>query len=229
MTNGADERKQILTFLKNLIENNNREWFQRHRGQYELMRANLERLVNQLGEGLHELDPSFRYTKSSDYTFRIYRDVRFSKDKRPYKNHIGIYLINGGRKSPNAGYYVHIQPGESFVAGGLWRPPKEILKAVRSEIYFNPNGFESVVLNRDFIRHFGALWDEDKLIRNPKDFPGEGPAAEWLKYKSFIASKPFSDADFLSPRFIETTMNTFRKLKVFNDFLNQAIMMAEED
>jgi uncharacterized protein (TIGR02453 family) len=229
MTNVVNERKQILNFLNALIEHNNRDWFQRHRADYDLMRANLERLVIQLGEGLQQIDSAFRFTKFTDYTFRIYRDVRFSKDKSPYKNHIGIYLINGGRKSPNAGYYVHIQPGESFVAGGLWRPQKEILKAVRSEIYFNPKGFESVVLNRGFINHFGSLWEQDKLVRNPKDFPGDGPAAEWLKYKSFIAARPFSDKHFLSPEFIETTMNTFRKLKAFNDFLNQAIMMAEDE
>ena len=223
------ERQQIIGFIGNLAKNNNREWFQKHRNEYDTMRRNLEVLVNELGAALQKIDLDFKYTKFQDYTFRIYRDVRFSKDKSPYKNHIGIYLINGGRKSPMAGYYVHIEAGNNFIAGGLYHPEKQILRAIRNEFYFNYQAFDKIVNNSSFRRTFGELWQEDKLKRNPKDFPPGSPADEWLKYKSFIVAKAFSDEDFVDDNFIETTLQTFRKLKVFNDFLNEAILLDEEE
>jgi len=229
MTEQIAQRKQVFTFLSNLIQNNNRDWFKEHKSDYDLMRKNLDLLVQQLGEGLSHIEPSFNYTKSTDYTFRIYRDVRFSKDKSPYKNHIGIYLINGGRKSPMAGYYVHIQPSASFVAGGLFRPEAKILRAVRDEVHFDYKGFEKIVLDNDFKKVFGGLWAEDKLKRVPRDFPKDSPAAEWLKYKSFIAMHPITDDDFVNDDFIETTLSIFRKIKPLNDFLNNAIAISQED
>ncbi len=229
MTILKKERVQMLKYLTSLIQNNNREWFQEHKEDYNLMRTNLEQLVIMLGEGLAQIKPSFKFTKSGDYTFRIYRDVRFSKDKSPYKNHIGIYLINGGRKSPMAGYYVHIQPGESFVAGGLFRPDSKILRAVRDEIYYNHKDFGEIVLHKEFQSFFGKLWDEDKLKRVPRDFPKDSPAGEWLKFKSYIAMRSLTDADFLGDKFIETTLDTFRKIKPMNNFLNNAIALSQED
>ncbi len=229
MTEQIAQRKQLFSFLNNLIMNNNREWFQEHKSDYDSMRKNLEQIVFQLGAGLVQIEPNFKFTKPGDYTFRIYRDVRFSKDKSPYKNHIGIYLINGGRKSPMAGYYVHIQPGGSFVAGGLFRPDSKVLRAVRDEIYYDQKGFEKIVLNKEFTKVFGSLWEEDKLKRIPRDFPKDSPAGEWLKYKSYIAMRQFDDADFLKPDFIETTLDIFRKIKPLNDFLNNAIALSQED
>lgn len=229
MTNLKEERGHIYSYLTKLIKNNNREWFQKHKEDYNLMRSNLEQLVIVLGEGLAQIEPNFKFTKSGDYTFRIYRDVRFSKDKSPYKNHIGIYLINGGRKSPMAGYYVHIQPGASFIAGGLFRPGSKILRAVRDEIYYSHKDFEKVILHKEFQSVFGKLWDEDKLKRVPRDFPKDSAAGEWLKYKSYIAMQHFSDADILGDKFIETTLDIFRKIKPMNDFLNNAIALSQED
>ena len=229
MTEQITQRKQLFSFLNKLIKNNNREWFQEHKSDYDLMRNNLEQLVHELGAGLIQIEPEFKYTRSGDYTFRIYRDVRFSKDKSPYKNHIGIYLINGGRKSPMAGYYVHIQPGESFIAGGLFRPDSKILRAVRDEVYYDQKGIESIVLSKDFNGTFGSLWADDKLKRIPRDFPKDSKAGEWLKYKSFIAMHHFDDGDFVKADFIETTLNIFRKIKPLNDFLNNAITLSQED
>ena len=229
MTEQIAQRKQLFTFLSKLIQNNNRDWFQEHKSDYDLMRKNLEHLVHQLGEGLMQVEPNFKFTKAGDYTFRIYRDVRFSKDKSPYKNHIGIYMINGGRKSPMAGYYVHLQPGESFIAGGLFRPESKILRAVRDELHFDQKGFEKIVLKKSFQSVFGSFWAEDKLKRIPRDFPKDSPAGEWLKYKSFIAMHHFDDADFTKADFIETTLNIFRKIKPLNDFLNNAIALSQED
>jgi len=223
------QRKQIFSFLNNLVQNNNREWFQKHKSDYDLMRKNLEELVHQLAAGLAQIEPNFKFTKAGDYTFRIYRDVRFSIDKSPYKNHIGIYLINGGRKSPLAGYYVHLQAGNSFIAGGLFRPDSKILRAVRDELYYDQKSFEKIVLAKDFQTTFGRLWSDKQLKRIPRDFPKDSLAGEWLKYKSFIAMRAFDDADFMKTDFIETTLNIFRKIKPLNDFLNNAIALSLED
>jgi len=229
MTQKQEDRAQIYHFIEKLVQNNNREWFQKHREAYDMMRTNLDRLVEDLAHGLQKIEPDFHFTKARDYTFRIYRDLRFSKDKSPYKNHIGIYLINGGRKSPMAGYYVHIQPEASFIAGGLFRPDSKILRAVRDEIYYNCQSFEKIISSADFKRTFGGLWSEDKLKGVPRDFPKDSPAAKYLKYKSFIAMRAFDEKDFLSSGFIETCMQTFRSIKPMNDFLNNAIVLSQED
>lgn len=229
MTILKEERTQILDFLKRLILNNNREWFNEHKGEYNLMRLNLEKLVISLGEGLAKIEPNFKFTKPGDFTFRIYRDIRFSKDKRPYKDHIGIYLINGGRKSPMAGYYIHIQPDSSFIAGGLFRPENKVLKSVRNEIYYGQEEFEKIVLSNKFKSSFGSLWDENKLKRVPKDFPKDTSAGEWLKFKSYIAMKSFSKEDFLGDHFIKSTMDTFRELRPLNNYLNHAITISQDE
>ena len=229
MTMLKKERTQIFDFLGKLIENNNRDWFLAHKADYDLMRKNLEQLVMGLAEGLSHIEKGFNFTKSTDYTFRIYRDVRFSKDKSPYKNHIGIYLINGGRKSPMAGYYVHLQPGSSFVAGGVFRPDSKILRAIRDEIYFNTKGFESIVESENFKKMFGELWTKDRLKRIPRDFPKDAKSGDWLKYKSYIAMHHFEDKDILGDHFMEKTFELFKALKPFNDFLNEAILLSQED
>ena len=223
-----EELKQIHNFLDNLIKNNNRDWFQKHKSDYDLMRNNLEQLVIALGEGLSAIEPDFKFGKSTDYTFRIYRDVRFSKDKSPYKNHIGIYLINGGRKSPMAGYYVHLQPGNSFVAGGVFRPDSKILRSIRDEVYYNYKSFESIIASKVFQQTYGGLWEEDKLKRIPRDFPKDSEAGEWLKYKSYIAMRSISDEQLLSKNFFPFIMDSFRAIKPFNDFLNEAITLGIE-
>jgi len=229
MSTKMENRAQILNFLKDLIANNNRDWFLEHRYEYDLMRENLGRLVMELGEGLSNLEPNFKFTKSTDYTFRIYRDVRFSKDKSPYKNHIGIYLINGGRKSPKAGYYVHLQPGMSFVAGGVFRPDSKILRAIRDEVYYNTKAFEDIVTTVDFETAFGGLWEDDKLKRIPRDFPKDSPSGSWLKYKSYIAMSHFEEEELLADGFITFIMGKFRALKPLNDFLNEAIALSMEE
>ncbi len=224
-----NERKQIFEFLQKLINNNNRDWFIAHKADYDLMRNNLEKLVIGLGEGLSHIEPRFNFTKSTDYTFRIYRDVRFSKDKSPYKNHIGIYLINGGRKSPMAGYYVHLQPASSFIAGGVFRPDSKVLRAIRDEIYYNTKGFEGVVESKNFLKVFGGLWSEDMLKRIPRDFPKNAKSGEWLKYKSYIAMHHIEDEYILGDGFMEKSFKIFKALKPFNDFLNEAILLSHEE
>lgn len=223
-----EDRIQLLDFVNKLVANNNREWFVEHKSEYDLMRANLEKLVIGLAKALSDIEPRFSFTKSTDYTFRIYRDVRFSKDKSPYKNHIGIYLINGGRKSPLAGYYVHIQPANSFVAGGVFRPEKKILRAIRDEVYFNYKYFEKVISSESFQQMYGGLWQEDKLKRIPKDFPKDSHAGEWLKYKSYIAMRSFTNEQFVADNFLQLIMESFSVLKPFNDYLNEAILLQQD-
>jgi uncharacterized protein (TIGR02453 family) len=228
MTTFTEELIQIHNFLDNLIKNNNKDWFHKHKSDYDLMRNNLEQLVSALGEGLSAIEPDFKFGKSTDYTFRIYRDVRFSKDKSPYKNHIGIYLINGGRKSPMAGYYLHLQPGNSFVAGGVFRPDSKVLRSIRDEVYYNYKSFENIIASISFQQMYGGLWEEDKLKRIPRDFPKDSKAGEWLKYKSYIAMRSISDEQLFSKSFFPFIMDSFRAIKPFNDFLNEAIILGIE-
>ena len=124
-----------VRFIERLSENNNKPWFDAHRDEYVAAKADFERFVELLMGQLVEIEPALSEQKAKDSIFRIFRDVRFSKDKTPYKGHFGVYLSRGGRKYSGAGYYLHIEPGgKSFIGGGLWMPEPSLLKAVRQEL-----------------------------------------------------------------------------------------------
>jgi uncharacterized protein (TIGR02453 family) len=163
--------------------------------------------------------------KSSDCIFRIYKDTRFSKDKTPYKTHFGAYIADGGRKSNKPGYYIHLEPDGSFVAAGLYQPPPEILKAVRSEVYYHTAEFKDILAAKSFAGVYPGLMADDKLSRPPKDFPADFPDIDLLKYKHYMVSarlgpKQLSDSDFHN---IVAAM--FKKARPLTIFLNRALQM----
>lgn len=219
--------KEIFDFLKLLEENNNREWFTDNKKFYLSAKAKFDVLVEFIGKEIEKFDPDFKFTKSKDYTFRIYRDIRFSKNKQPYKNNFGAYFSVGGRKSPLAGYYLHLQKGASFFGGGIYHPDKEKLKAIRQEIYYSYKDLDEILSEKTFSKVYSSLMD-DKLINGPKDFPKDSPAIEFLKYKSFAVSHQLKDSDVFKDSFANDVLKGFAILMSLNNYLNNAIKLAEE-
>ena len=213
---------KVFEFIKALDRNNNREWFTENKPQFLEVKADFENFIDFIASQLESIDPNFQHTQAKDYTFRIYRDVRFSKNKAPYKNHFGAYISTGGRKSLMPGYYIHIEPDASFVGGGVYMPPKEYLKAIRNEIYYGYQNFEKIVLEKDFNAYFPELMD-DKLKNGPKDFPKDCDAIAWLKYKSFAVGHSLDDKQVVGENFAKDVLMGFNTLRPLNDFLNHAI------
>lgn len=213
----------ILSFLSALKTNNNKEWMDAHRGEYLQAKVDFEALVNALLQNLQAIDPGLNGLTAKDCIFRINRDIRFSKDKSPYKHNFGASIAEGGKKSLNAGYYLHIQPGnESFVGGGLYMPPGEQLKKIRQEIDYNAPELFEIVTTKDFEQAYGRIQGE-KLIRAPKGYDPDHPNIEFLKLKSYVALHKLTDDDIQSPQLIENLTHKCQVLKPFIDFLNIAI------
>jgi uncharacterized protein (TIGR02453 family) len=213
--------KDTLLFIEKLVQNNNKPWFDAHREEYAVAKADFEDFVTVLMEKLSPIEPSLRDQKAKDAIFRIFRDVRFSKDKTPYKGHFGVYLSKGGRKYPGAGYYLHIEPGgKSFIGGGLWMPEPALLKAVRQEIDYNLDEFRTIIENKTFKKLFAKI--EGEVLKNPpQGYSAENPALEYLKMKSFTAGHALADKELTSRAFTAKTVNVFTTMKAFVDFLNR--------
>jgi uncharacterized protein (TIGR02453 family) len=217
-------KKSTLNFLKKLKKNNNRDWFNVNKALYEDARYDFEVLVFDLIQKTAEFDESVSGVEPRSCLFRIYRDVRFSKNKSPYKTNFAADIQAGGRRSGVAGYYVHVEPGSNILAAGLYVPLPDKLLAVRKKIAGNYKEFEKIVTAKDFKREFKKLWEGEgnKLKTVPKGFDKEHPAAEYLKFKSFIVFKDISDEMLLSKTFVNNAAKVFKVMKPFNEFLNQA-------
>ncbi|MFD2999611.1 DUF2461 domain-containing protein [Pontibacter toksunensis] len=221
-------QKSTLHFLAELAEHNTREWFAEHKGRYDTARKNYISFLDELLQEMQHFEPAARGQKGKDLVFRIYRDVRFSKDKRPYKDHFGAYVAEGGRKSTLPGYYLHLAGNNnSFVAGGLWMPPADQLKAVRQEIDYNLDAFKSIVEASGFKKNFGELQGE-QLKTTPKGYDKENPAIGYLRHKSWNAVMPIPDEVVLQDNFMQVVLDAFQDLKPFNDFLMQPLQDMEE-
>jgi uncharacterized protein (TIGR02453 family) len=212
-----------LKFLKNLQKNNNRPWFETHRKQYELAKEDFILLTEKLIEAIAVFDKPIALLKAKECTFRINRDVRFSKDKSPYKNNIACYFNRNGKKGNGAGYYLHIEPGKSFAAGGIWMPePKDLIK-IRQEIDYSFNDWKKIISNASFKKTFTEGIKGEALVRPPKGYDEDNPAIQYLRQKSFIVSKPFTDAEVQSKTFVKDVANTFKAMKPLVDFVNAAV------
>jgi uncharacterized protein (TIGR02453 family) len=217
--------KQTLEFLSDLKANNNRDWFQQNKKRYDAAKASMLSLLERLIPEIAKFDPTVAHISPKDCIFRIYRDVRFSNDKLPYKTNIGAFISKTGRKGNHPGYYIHFEPGQSFLAGGLYMPPPEILKAVRSEIMFNTDEFKSIITNPDFLKYFGQLDDFDKLSRPPKGFATGWPDVELVKYRSYVVMHNLSDEIIFEQEPDVFALPVFRAMYPLNVFL----MRARED
>jgi len=214
---------KIVEFLSSLRENNNRDWFNEHKKEYKDAKASFDEFVNRLIPGLREFDSSIDMITAKDCTFRIYRDIRFSKDKSPYKTNMGAYIARGGRKSQFAGYYLHVEPGQSFLAGGMYMPPSDTLKKIRQEIYENIEEFKEIINKGSFVKTFGNFMSHDKLKNPPKGFDKDWPDIDLLKYKSYAVMHNVDDEMLFSPGFLEYSLTIYRELYPLNRFFNDII------
>lgn len=211
-----------ISFITKLGKNNNKNWFDEHRKEYEAAKKDFEQFVTLLHAELSKTEPGMSEQKAKDAIFRIFRDVRFSKDKTPYKDHFGAYFSRAGRKAPDAGYYIHIQPGKSFVAGGLWMPEPPLLKATRQEIDYNLKEFTGILNKPAFKKQYKKL-EGEKLKTLPQGYSADNPAIEYLKMKSFIVKAPLADKDITSKAFVQKAVKMFAVMKPLVDFLNRGL------
>jgi uncharacterized protein (TIGR02453 family) len=214
-----------LAFLKALKKNNNKTWFDEHRENYNVAKYNFEEFVALLLQKMIEFDEDMKELIPKNCTFRINRDVRFSKNKTPYKINLSASFNRGGKKSMYGGYYFHLQPGNNnFVGGGLWRPEPADLKKLRQEIDYCFPEFKKIIGAPAFKKHYGGLEkDENQMLVNiPKGYDKENPAADYLRMKSYIATKNLSDDDVLSPKLVNEVIQSFKALMPLVKFINRA-------
>lgn len=216
-------KPETLNFIADVAANNNREWFTENKKKYELAKADVLSFVDLLIPQLAAADPAFPVeTQSKKCLLRIYRDVRFSKNKDPYKNNYGIYFAVNGKGVNEPGYYLHIQPGACFFAAGLWMPEAADLKKVREEIDYNTSEFLGIIEAKDFTNTF-QLSEEDKLKKAPKGYDTDHPQIELLKLKSFIATFPIKDEEFFKPAIVDKLKKAFKSVYPFIVFLRKAV------
>ena len=216
---------QTLKFLSGLKKNNNKDWFDKHRVQYEAARIDFSNFIQLLIDELQQLDPTITGLSSRDCMFRINRDIRYSKDKRPYKSNFGASIKRGGRKSGFAGYYFHCEPGQSFAGGGLWMPEAAQLKKLRQEIDYNWEEFQQIIKEKSFKKTFGDLYlgDELRLSTMPKGYEKDNPAAAYLKLKCFIAETTFADEELTRSGLHKKTIVAFKALQPLLHFINRSM------
>jgi uncharacterized protein (TIGR02453 family) len=218
---------KITSFLTELNHNNNREWFQNHKSEYEQARKEFIDLVNATIQAIGLFDAQVHGLQAKASIFRLYRDVRFSKDKRPYKTHFGAYMAEGGRKSPKAGYYLHIEADGGFLGGGLFRPAPDALKKVRMQIDYNAAQLRNILKEPTFVDTYGKMQGQ-QLKTSPRDFSADHPDIDLLRYKDFFVSHPFHNS-VLQNDAVAYFAKRFTHLKPLNDYLNQAIAFDEEE
>src|SRR5215212_6433377 len=202
---------QTLKFLSQLKKNNSKSWFDSHRMQYEAGRIDFSNFIQLVIDALQKTDTIITGLTAKDCQFRINRDVRFSKDKRPYKENFGAFICRGGKKSVYAGYYFHCAPGNSFMGGGLWMPEGPNLKKLRQEIDYNWDEFQSILKEKNFKKVYGDLYqgDDVKLSRMPKGYEMDNPAIEYLKLKCFIAETRIADEELVRSSLHKKTLGAF--------------------
>ncbi len=213
---------KVFEFLTDLSANNNREWYNANKNRYEESREKILFLTDVIINELRKFDPEIPALAPKDCVFRIFRDVRFSNDKRPYKTNFGAFIAKGGRKSMYAGYYFHIDPEGSFAGGGVYMPPAEPLKAIREYMAENGEEFLSIINSNNFRKIYPNMMD-DKLKTAPKGFPKDHKFIDLLRYKSFVFSNQLSKSQVSSNNYIEHLIQSFKTLQPVNQFLNDAL------
>lgn len=210
-----------LTFLRQLKKNNDKTWFDAHRKEYEAAKKDFEGFVTDILKALVPLEPALANQQAKDCTFRIFRDVRFSKDKTPYKSHFGAFFARGGRKWDGAGYYIHLEPGAIFAGGGLWMPEPALLKKVRQEIDYDLESFKAIVEDKSFKKRFSKL-NGEALSKPPQGYEADNPAIEYLKMKSITAGHAMKDEELTSKTALKNVVSVFTTLSPLVNFLNRA-------
>lgn len=222
-------QSSTVGFLKNLARHNDKSWFDAHRKEYDAAKQDYCQFIDQLIVMIRKFDPTIDELEGKACLFRINRDVRFSKDKSPYKTNFGASISAGGKKSGLAGYYFHLEPGKSFFGGGIWMPEPDKVKKIRQEIDYCFDEFKGIIQQKSFKSIYSDLYQEDdaKLSRVPQGFDKENPAGKYLKLKSWLATRSFTDAELCSKTLLADTAKAARALMPLNNFLNRALDMAE--
>jgi len=215
-------KKETLSFIKDVAENNNREWFAANKDVYEAAKEDALALAAAIIPELAKIDPILSAEADPKKTLlRIYRDVRFSKNKDPYKNNYGMWFsTKKGGNEP--GYYLHIQPGKSFIAGGYWMPDVPHLKLIRQEIDYNIGDFKEIINEKDFKKNF-KLGVDNALKNAPKGYDPADPNIEFLKLKSFEATMKIDDEEFFKPKLVNKLISSFKTVQPLVAFLRNAI------
>lgn len=222
-----------FAFLRGLKRNNRRDWFEAHRAEYvrEVLDP-LRAIASELDVRFARLAPEY-VGDSKRSLFRIHRDVRFSADKSPYKTHAALWVYHrapgrgvGKEIDGGAGFYLHLEPGASIVAGGLWMPPRHLLAKVRDQLADDHRAFARIVTQPAFQRRFGGLTDDEpgvRLKRMPRGYAEDHPAAHWLRFNSFTVSAGYSDREMLSPRLLDRAMADYARMLPLCRWLNRAL------
>jgi uncharacterized protein (TIGR02453 family) len=215
-------KKSTLDFLISLKVNNYRDWFINNKAAYLDAKGNFESLVQEIINRIIDFEPIMKGLEVKSCVYRINRDIRFSNDKTPYKSHFGAFIVRGGKKNGDkfSGYYIHIEPGNSMIAGGAYMPPSPWLSAIREKIDEEPDKINKIIHSKDFIKYFGAI-DGEKLKKAPKGYPADHANIELLKFKSFLVMNKVSDKEVLGEGFFDHVIEVCRAMKPFHDFLNE--------
>ena len=236
------DAKRILSFLRQVMANNNRPWFQEHKAEYDAVRAEFERGIAQAIERIMTFDTEIAHLKVKDCTYRFYRDTRFSADKSPYKNHLGAYIDAKGKKALRGGYYLHLEPNHCLVAVGNYWLPTNILTACRNEIMANTDAWLKCMESKAFKTYFGSpttnsikeptnisSWDQpqgfglEKLKTCPSGFPKDWPYVHYLRLKDYCAWHAVPETFFEGDTWLDEIERMFRAAKPMMDFMNAVI------
>ena len=214
-------KKQSFEFLTAVKSNNNRDWFNANRMMYDQAKKNFESFVQEIIDRIILFEPIMKGLEAKSCVYRINRDIRFSNDKSPYKSHFGAFIVRGGKQNGDkyAGYYFHIEPGKSILAGGAYTPPAPWLSSIREKISDSPDEYIKITKAKDFVKYFGSV-DGEKLKTAPKGYPKDHPNIELIKFKSYLVVNEVTDKLALSSDFQDHVINVFKAMKPLNDYLN---------
>jgi uncharacterized protein (TIGR02453 family) len=210
----------VFHFLNDITKNNNRDWFAEHKPKYQEAHESLVKFADEIIHDMNQTD-TIETPSGKKAIFRIYKDVRFSKDKSPYKTHFGGHLSRA-TKLLRGGYYFHIEPGNCFVGGGFWNPSAEDLKQIREQIAADTKPLLDIIQSADFKKHFGTL-EGEKLKTAPKGFDKNHPAIELLNYKQFLLSKSFTDKESQAENYAQKIIETFQAMRPFFDYMSEIL------
>lgn len=218
--------REVIDFLRELRQNNDREWFNANKAVYKHVESIFSDFAVGLIDGIASFDDSVRGLGLKDCTYRIYRDTRFSNDKSPYKTYMGIYVAPHGKKAGYAGYYFHVEPDvENFLYAGLHMPSPTVLRSVREEIIDNGDGLMKAIADSNGF----SIYKERVLKRNPKDFPAGHKYDELLRLQDFGVAKTMTERDLLSPNLLQRSLDDFRSIRPLVDILNRAVQYAYDE
>ncbi|WP_462252804.1 DUF2461 domain-containing protein [Ekhidna sp.] len=212
-----------LEFLSDLAKHNKKEWMDDNKKRYKHAKEQVIELVSELIQQTADFDPSLAGIDPRKTLFRINRDIRFSKNKDPYKTNFGAAIVDGGRQSGNPGYYLHIMPGNNFAGGGVYQPSSDKLQKVRQEIDYNGNEIRSIIDNKAFKETFGEPYGDDRLKTAPKGYPKDHENIDLLQLKHYVFMRQLTDKETTSSNIVSQVVETYKTLYPFNKFLLKAL------